>query len=71
MQEDLKPTRVEYVTLSLYVGLILGATIWGSLADVIGRKPSWQITLFIVVSPPSTNADIRIQLTFTFRASLV
>ncbi|EJD03169.1 MFS general substrate transporter [Fomitiporia mediterranea MF3/22] len=44
---DLNPPRVEYVTLSLYVGLIIGATTWGSLADVIGRKISWQITLFI------------------------
>ncbi|KAH8119185.1 MFS general substrate transporter [Phellopilus nigrolimitatus] len=47
IQEDLNPSRVEYVTLSLYVGLIIGATVWGSLADVIGRKLSWQITLFL------------------------
>ncbi|PAV18907.1 MFS general substrate transporter [Pyrrhoderma noxium] len=45
VQEDLAPSRIEYVTLSLYVGLILGATTWGCLADVIGRKLSWQITL--------------------------
>ncbi|KAL5528278.1 hypothetical protein ACEPAF_7414 [Sanghuangporus sanghuang] len=47
VQVDLVPPRVEYITLSLYVGLIIGATTWGSLADVIGRKISWQITLFI------------------------
>ena len=49
VQEDLAPSRIEYVTLSLYVGLILGATTWGCLADVIGRKLSWQITLALCV----------------------
>lgn len=49
LEEDLNPSRVEYATLSLNVGLIFGATIWGCLADVIGRKTSWQITLFIAV----------------------
>ncbi|KAL5528270.1 hypothetical protein ACEPAF_7406 [Sanghuangporus sanghuang] len=47
VQIDLDPPRVEYITLSLYAGLITGATFFGSLADVIGRKPSWQITLFL------------------------
>ena len=53
VQEEFNPTRVEYVTLSLYVGLIIGATTWGSLADVIGRRLSWNITLFIAVCLPS------------------
>ncbi|KAL5507126.1 hypothetical protein ACEPAH_6582 [Sanghuangporus vaninii] len=47
VQTDLNPSRVEYVTLSLYVGLIIGATTWGSLADIIGRKLSWNITLLL------------------------
>ncbi|KAI5123860.1 hypothetical protein M0805_005677 [Coniferiporia weirii] len=47
VEEDFNPSRVEYATLSLYVGLIFGAMAWGCLADVIGRKLSWQITLFI------------------------
>lgn len=50
VQADLDPSRVEYVTLSLYVGLIIGATTWGSLADIIGRKLSWNITLLLSVS---------------------
>lgn len=50
VQTDLNPSRVEFATLALYVGLIIGATTWGSLADVIGRKLSWQITLFLSVS---------------------
>lgn len=49
VQQELNPKRVEYATLALYVGLIIGATTWGVLADLIGRKISWQITLFIAV----------------------
>lgn len=49
MRQEFKPPRIEFVTLSLYAGLITGATVWGCLADVIGRKLSWQITLFIAV----------------------
>ncbi|KAF5372162.1 hypothetical protein D9758_005055 [Tetrapyrgos nigripes] len=47
IQKELNPSRVEFATLSLYVGLILGATTWGILADLIGRKLSFNITLFI------------------------
>ncbi|ESK86569.1 sugar transporter [Moniliophthora roreri MCA 2997] len=47
IQRELQPTRVEYTTLALYVGLILGATTWGILADLIGRRLSFNITLFI------------------------
>jgi MFS family permease len=31
----------------LFVGLCLGATIWGCAADVIGRRPAFNLTLFI------------------------
>ncbi|EJU02774.1 MFS general substrate transporter, partial [Dacryopinax primogenitus] len=52
VQRELVPAgstnlHVEFATLSLYVGLILGATTWGILSDVIGRRLSWNITLFI------------------------
>ena len=50
VQEEFNPSRIEYVTMALYAGLITGATTWGCLADVIGRKLSWQITLSIAVS---------------------
>lgn len=49
VREEFDPSRVEFVTLALYAGLITGATIWGCLADVIGRKLSWQFTLSIAV----------------------
>jgi MFS family permease len=45
IQQELLPSRVEFATLSLYVGLILGATIWGSLADLIGRRLSFNVSV--------------------------
>ncbi|KAF8512508.1 major facilitator superfamily domain-containing protein [Gautieria morchelliformis] len=44
---EMNPPHVVFATLALYVGLICGATTWGVLADIIGRKLSWTITLFI------------------------
>lgn len=35
------------MTFSLYVGLILGAFTWGFLADIVGRRLSFNATLFI------------------------
>lgn len=35
------------MTFALYCGLIIGAATWGILADVIGRRPSFNITLFL------------------------
>lgn len=37
------PVRVEYATLAVYAGLIVGATTWGVLADMIGRKLSFNV----------------------------
>ncbi|KAF8139344.1 major facilitator superfamily domain-containing protein [Mycena galopus ATCC 62051] len=47
IQNELKPTRVEFATMSLFIGLIVGASTWGVLADLIGRRLSFNITLFI------------------------
>ena len=43
---DIK-SNVRWMTFALYCGLICGAAIWGILADVIGRRPSFNITLCI------------------------
>ncbi|PPQ71063.1 hypothetical protein CVT26_011465 [Gymnopilus dilepis] len=47
VQQELNPVRVEFATLALYVGLIIGASVWGVLADLIGRRVSFNITLFL------------------------
>ncbi|KAF8512504.1 MFS general substrate transporter [Gautieria morchelliformis] len=44
---EMNPPHIAFATLALYVGLICGATTWGVLADIIGRKLSWTITLLI------------------------
>ncbi|EMR66409.1 putative hexose transporter protein [Eutypa lata UCREL1] len=43
-------TDISYLSFSsvaYYVGLILGASFWGTSADLIGRKPAFNATLFI------------------------
>lgn len=37
----------EFMTISLYVGLICGAAFWGIAADIVGRRLSFNATLFI------------------------
>ena len=44
---ELPVSHVEYATLALYAGLIVGAATWGIMADVVGRRLSFNITLFI------------------------
>lgn len=43
VQQELNPVRVEYAVLAQYAGLIVGATMWGILADGIGRKLSFNV----------------------------
>ncbi|EGN99416.1 hypothetical protein SERLA73DRAFT_73941 [Serpula lacrymans var. lacrymans S7.3] len=47
IQQEFNPKEVEYAVLAEFAGLIVGATLWGIMADVIGRKLSFNITLFI------------------------
>ncbi|KAL1704300.1 major facilitator superfamily domain-containing protein [Schizophyllum commune] len=47
IQQELNPKRIEFVMLSLYAGLGIGAVTWGTIADIIGRKVSFNITLFL------------------------
>lgn len=39
--------NTKWATFSLYVGLLIGSMSWGVLSDIIGRRPSWNISLFI------------------------
>ncbi|KAK2927932.1 Major facilitator superfamily [Fusarium oxysporum f. sp. vasinfectum] len=40
-------TRISFSSVAYYVGLIVGAFFWGTAADVIGRKPAFNSTIFI------------------------
>ncbi|KAK0518631.1 hypothetical protein OC835_007779 [Tilletia horrida] len=37
----------QWATFSLYIGLIIGAALWGIMADIVGRRLSFNITLFL------------------------
>lgn len=43
----LSQTDVRYTTLSLFVGLCIGAVFWGTASDVIGRRLAFNMTLLI------------------------
>ncbi|OAL47177.1 MFS general substrate transporter [Pyrenochaeta sp. DS3sAY3a] len=40
-------TEVRYTTLSLFLGLCIGASFWGTASDVIGRRLAFNFTLFL------------------------
>ncbi|WFD44734.1 hypothetical protein MPSI1_003404 [Malassezia psittaci] len=44
---EFQPSHVAFATFSLYAGLLVGSTFWGLCSDIIGRRPSWNISLFI------------------------
>jgi hypothetical protein len=39
--------QVRYTTLSLFLGLCIGASFWGIISDIIGRRLAFNFTLFI------------------------
>lgn len=44
VQQELNPSRIEYAVLAEFAGMIVGATTWGVLADIIGRKVSFNVS---------------------------
>uniref|UniRef100_A0A093VLC4 Putative MFS-type transporter PB1E7.08c n=1 Tax=Talaromyces marneffei PM1 TaxID=1077442 RepID=A0A093VLC4_TALMA len=40
-------SRLSFSSVAYYVGLIIGATFWGTTADIIGRKPAFNTTIFL------------------------
>lgn len=40
-------SEVRYTTLSLFCGLCVGACFWGTISDIVGRRPAFNLTLFI------------------------
>ncbi|KAI5272455.1 sugar transporter [Aureobasidium subglaciale] len=39
--------QVRYTTLALFVGLCIGASFWGIISDIIGRRYAFNMTLFL------------------------
>lgn len=39
--------HVRFATFALYVSLLVSTSFWGICSDIIGRRPSWNITLFL------------------------
>ncbi|WFD23159.1 hypothetical protein MEQU1_001845 [Malassezia equina] len=44
---DQLENKAAFLTLSLFTGMVVGATLWGYLADILGRRVSFNITLLI------------------------
>jgi hypothetical protein len=40
-------TTARFTTLALFTGLCIGASFWGTISDIIGRRPAFNLTLFI------------------------
>lgn len=38
---------VRFTTCALFLGLCIGASFWGVVSDLIGRRPAFNMTLFI------------------------
>ena len=47
MEFDVSSSRVRFTTCALFLGLCLGASFWGLASDVIGRRPAFNMTLFL------------------------
>ena len=47
---DLTNTQASYAHSSLIFGMMVGAIFWGFFSDVKGRKPTFNITLFVTAA---------------------
>ncbi|KAH8425085.1 uncharacterized protein LDX57_002833 [Aspergillus melleus] len=47
MEFGISESHVRFTTVALFVGLIVGATFWGIASDAIGRRPAFNLTLFL------------------------
>jgi MFS family permease len=44
---EFQPAYSRALTISVYVGMLLGAIFWGLSADIIGRRFAFNVSLFI------------------------
>ncbi|KAL2816464.1 major facilitator superfamily domain-containing protein [Aspergillus granulosus] len=47
MEFGVTESESRFATCALFVGLIVGATLWGIASDIIGRRPAFNCTLFL------------------------
>ncbi|EAU32826.1 conserved hypothetical protein [Aspergillus terreus NIH2624] len=47
MEFGVSETNSRFATCALFVGLIIGASFWGIASDAIGRRPAFNMTLFL------------------------
>ncbi|KAE8147553.1 MFS general substrate transporter [Aspergillus avenaceus] len=47
LEFNISESHVRFTTCALFVGLIVGASFWGIASDAIGRRPAFNITLFL------------------------
>lgn len=47
MEFGISESYVRFTTCSLFVGLIVGSSFWGLASDTIGRRPAFNMTLFL------------------------
>lgn len=47
MEFGVSEDHVRFTTCALFLGLCIGASFWGIASDVIGRRPAFNLTLFI------------------------
>ncbi|KAG9124559.1 hypothetical protein FRC07_011130, partial [Ceratobasidium sp. 392] len=45
VSREMQPPHIAFLSLAFYIGLLAGAVTWGVLADIIGRRLSWNLSL--------------------------
>lgn len=45
VQREFNVKRIAFLTVAKYAGLVVGSTFWPMTADIIGRRPAFNITL--------------------------
>lgn len=47
MEFGIPEEHSRFATVALFVGLTIGASFWGIASDAIGRRPAFNMTLFL------------------------
>ncbi|KAL2013102.1 hypothetical protein VTN00DRAFT_627 [Thermoascus crustaceus] len=47
LEFDVSESRVRFTTCALFLGLCIGASFWGVISDIVGRRLAFNMTLFL------------------------